>query len=131
MTTMTLNTDTWIENKKHKQIKLCLWIVIFGLFVSGVTAFPILEEIDWLAFAHIMLTLLFIGILKNPLKNIWVIEFGIICCVLTWPLTLICGHIREIPFLHQLVDCSFGLMAIVPLYLARKWTLQGVDEVVN
>ena len=72
---------------------------------------------DWLAFAHLMLAILFIGPFKNPVKNKWVIEFGIICCLMIIPLALIAGHIRGIPLFWQLIDCSFGLIAIVPLYL--------------
>ncbi|MGZ6519971.1 MAG: hypothetical protein ACXVED_20505, partial [Bacteroidia bacterium] len=31
---------------------------------------------DWLAFAHIVIATVFIGPLINPVKNIWVIQFG-------------------------------------------------------
>ena len=37
---------------------------------------------DWLAFAHFLLAILFIGPLKEPVKNRWVSEFGMIACVL-------------------------------------------------
>src|SRR5262245_58380199 len=37
---------------------------------------------DWLAFAHFVLAILFIGPLRNPVKNKWVIEFGIAACLL-------------------------------------------------
>ena len=76
---------------------------------------------DWLAFAHIVIAFAFIGPLRNPVKNIWVIEFGMIACVLVIPLTLICGHIREIPFFHQLIDCSFGVFGFIPLFICRRW----------
>src|SRR4051794_28481621 len=36
---------------------------------------------DWLAFAHFILALLFLGPLRDPVKNIWVIEFGVIACI--------------------------------------------------
>jgi hypothetical protein len=55
----------------------------------------------------------------NPKHN-WVIEFGMIACVLVMPLALICGHIREIPFFHQLIDCSFGVIGFMPLFICRK-----------
>src|SRR6476619_2136966 len=46
---------------------------------------------DWLAFAHFVLAILFIGPYKNPLRNMWVIEFGLIACVLVIPFAFIAG----------------------------------------
>ena len=74
---------------------------------------------DWLAFAHIMLAVLFIGSLKDPIKNKWVIEFGIICCISIIPLALIAGNIRHIPIFWQMIDCSFGIIGVIPLILCR------------
>jgi len=80
---------------------------------------------DWLAFAHIVIAIAFWGPLKDPVKNIWVIEWGMIACVLVIPLTLICGPIRQIPFFHQLIDCSFGAFGIIPLWICRN-TIQQI-----
>jgi hypothetical protein len=33
---------------------------------------------DWLAFAHIVLGILFLGAIRDPVRNIWVIVFGMI-----------------------------------------------------
>lgn len=79
---------------------------------------------DWLAFAHIVIAVAFIGPLRDPVKNIWVIEFGIIVCFMVFPLAFICGNIRGIPFYWQLIDCSFGLIGFIPLYLCRRDILQ-------
>ena len=57
----------------------------------------------------------FIGPLRDPVKNVWVIDFGMIACAAVIPLALICGPIRGIPFWWQLIDCSFGVVGIVPL----------------
>lgn len=70
---------------------------------------------DWLAFAHFILALLFIGVLKDPVKNKWVIEFGLLACLLIIPFALIAGHFRGIPLWWRLIDCSFGLIGILPL----------------
>ena len=75
---------------------------------------------DWLAFAHIILAILFIGPLKDPVKNIWVIEFGVIACVLVIPLAMICGEIRGIPIFWRLIDCSFGVLGVIPLLVVRR-----------
>ena len=74
---------------------------------------------DWLAFAHIVIATAFIGPLRNPVKNIWVIEWGMIACVLVIPLAVIMNPIRGIPFFWTLIDCSFGILGIIPLWLVR------------
>jgi hypothetical protein len=70
---------------------------------------------DWLAFAHIVIAVVFIGPLIDPVKNVWVIQFGHIACLMIFPLALIAGSIRHIPFFWQLIDCSFGIIGLVPL----------------
>jgi len=134
-------------------IKILLWLFIVGLIISGLTAFPIKAEVDflqkvvgegsateswwpglaqwisfvhrgvteasreypflfygtdWLAFAHIIIAIGFIGPLHDPVRNIWVVNFGMIACILVIPVALICGSIRGIPFFWRLIDCSFG-----------------------
>jgi hypothetical protein len=75
---------------------------------------------DWLAFAHFVLAILFIGPLRDPVKNKWVIEFGIIACVLIIPFALIAGHFRGMPFWWRLIDCSFGVIGMIPLIICLK-----------
>jgi hypothetical protein len=75
---------------------------------------------DWLAFAHLVIAIAFIGPLRDPVKNIWVIEFGMISCILIIPLALIAGSIREIPWYWQAIDCSFGVFGIIPLYWSYR-----------
>ncbi|RYG32234.1 hypothetical protein EON81_21120 [bacterium] len=75
---------------------------------------------DWLAFAHLVIALLFIGPYRDPVRNVWVIEWGMIACVLVLPLALICGPLRDIPVAWRIIDCSFGIVGIVPLYICRR-----------
>jgi len=77
---------------------------------------------DWLAFGHLIIALFFIGPLIDPVRNIWVIYTGLIACVAVIPLALICGPIREIPFYWRLIDCSFGIIGFVPLWLSLSLT---------
>ena len=79
---------------------------------------------DWLAFAHLVIAVAFLGPLKDPVKNIWVVEFGIIACLLVIPLALICGPIRGIPLCWRLLDCSFGVVGLIPLVMARRLILR-------
>jgi len=140
--------------KMLRGIRVRIWVIIIGLALSGITAFPIETELafavshqaahpglmgewlnqvynsvkttnhaypflsygtDWLAFAHLMLAVLFIGPLRDPVKNKWVIEFGMIAAVMIFPLAFIAGRIRGIPFFWQLIDCSFGVVVLVVL----------------
>src|SRR6266478_896747 len=70
---------------------------------------------DWLAFSHVVLAIVFIGPYKDPVKNKWVIEFGAIACFLVIPFAFIAGYFRGIPFWWRLIDCSFGILGLVPL----------------
>jgi hypothetical protein len=79
---------------------------------------------DWLAFAHIVLALAFLGPLRDPIKNVWVVEFGMIACVLVPPMALVFGPIRGIPLFWRLIDCSFGVVGIIPLWLSRHYIQQ-------
>ncbi len=70
---------------------------------------------DWLAFAHFVLAVLFIGPYRNPVRNKWVIEFGMIACIMVIPFALITGHVRGIPLWWRIIDCSFGVVGMIPL----------------
>jgi hypothetical protein len=82
---------------------------------------------DWLAFAHIVIAIAFLGPLRDPVRNIWVIHWAMIACVLLVPLALICGPIRGIPFGWQLIDCCFGVFGIIPLILIC-WLVRHLSE---
>lgn len=71
---------------------------------------------DWLAFAHLVIAVAFFGPLRDPVRNVWVIEFGMIACLMVIPLAFIAGIIRGIPLYWRLIDCSFGILGLVPLY---------------
>lgn len=70
---------------------------------------------DWLAFAHLVIALAFVGLYKDPLRNRWLVTWGILCCLAVLPTALIAGQIRGIPFPWRLLDCSFGLLGLLPL----------------
>lgn len=105
---------------------LCEWLRKSYHAVRNVNdTYPFLSYgTDWLAFAHVVIAIAFIGPLKNPFRNIWVIQFGMIACVLVIPLALIAGHIRGIPFFWQMIDCSFGIIGIIPLWLCYRYIRQ-------
>ena len=86
------------------------------------TKFPFLfYGTDWLAFGHFMIALAFVGALRDPVRNRWLFDFGLIACALIIPYALIFGAVRGIPIWWRLIDCSFGVFGFVPLWLCRKW----------
>jgi hypothetical protein len=85
---------------------------------------------DWLAFAHFVLAILFIGPLKDPVRNKWVIEFGMIACVLIIPFAFIAGHFRGIPVGWRLIDCAFGVIGLIPLSICLSKIIQ-IEKVIN
>ena len=149
-----------MKTKELKTVKLLMALFIIILFLSGLTAIPVDQELsallkvltsetliyhwlqkvllayrqvnaqhpfllygyDWLAFAHFVLAILFIGPYRDPIQNIWVIEFGMISCILIIPLAFIAGHFRDIPIGWRLIDCSFGIIGFVPLCICYRKT---------
>ena len=142
-----------------RRIRVLLAVFIAGLVLSGLTAFPLLHELDlltallpaqggalvwwirhvhtalaetyrdwpflgygtdWLAFGHLVIALFFIGPLRDPVRNVWIIDAGLIACAGVIPLALICGEIRGIPFYWRLIDCSFGVLGALPLWWLRR-----------
>lgn len=77
---------------------------------------------DWLAFGHFVIAIAFIGALRDPVRNRWLFDFGLIACVAVIPFALVFGAVRVIPFWWRLIDCSFGVFGFVPLWLCRKWS---------
>lgn len=139
------------------RIRIWLILFMFGLVLSGATAFPLVTELqlvtrlpmpgfladwlgtvkagletadrdypfllygtDWLGFAHLVIALAYIGPLRDPVRNIWVVQWGMLCCLAVIPLAFIAGPIRGIPFWWQLVDISFGVFGIIPLWIVLR-----------
>lgn len=87
------------------------WLVTVRDALTETNArFPFLAYgTDWLAFAHLVIAVAFIGPLRDPVRNVWVVIFGMIACASVIPLALIAGSVRGIPFYWRLIDCAFGI----------------------
>jgi hypothetical protein len=79
---------------------------------------------DWLAFAHLVIAVAFLGPLHDPVRNKWVLVFGVIACLGVLPLALIAGPIRGIPFYWRMIDCSFGVIGAIPLLVCLSYIRQ-------
>jgi len=154
------------EATLRRRVRVWLALFIVGLVLSGLTAFPLLWELnllvswlqwpplagaasdvgltawivrvrdalaeqsmrypfmaygtDWLAFAHLVIASAFYGPWRDPVRNVWIIEWAMLACVAVIPLAMICGPLRGIPFGWRLIDCAFGVFGIVPLLLVRR-----------
>ena len=67
-----------------------------------------------------MLAVLFLGAMRDPVRNLWVVQFGLVSCAAILPLALVCGPIRGIPGFWTCVDCAFALLAGIPLWMAYR-----------
>lgn len=144
-----------MKTTEIKSIRRVVVVFIILLVLSGVTAFPLITEVnwmkahidvfpvffhqwilnvyeavhqtpsivlygtDWLAFAHIIIALFFIGVYQNPVRNKFTVDVGVMACVLVFPLALIFGPVRGIPFYHQIIDCCFGALGLIPLFYIK------------
>ncbi|MFE2878011.1 hypothetical protein ACFXG6_28955 [Streptomyces roseus] len=144
-----------MSERSALQRRIRAWLALFTvcLVLSGLTAFPLVSELqwanslishewlrrvgdgleradsdypfllygtDWLAFAHLVIAVFFYGVHRDPVRNIWIIEAGMIACAGVIPLALVCGPIRGIPFGWSLIDISFGVFGVLPLLALRR-----------
>ena len=111
-----------VENMSFLPIAIQDWFAkVYNAVAITNSTFPFLSYgTDWLAFAHLVIAVAFVGPLKYPVKNIWIIQFGMIACLMVFPLALIAGPIREIPLFWILFDCSFGVVGFFPLWFCYK-----------
>lgn len=79
---------------------------------------------DWLAFGHFAIAIAFVGALRDPVRNRWLFDFGLIACALVVPYALAFGALRGIPFWWRLIDCSFGIFGALPLWICRRWVCE-------
>ncbi len=124
VTAFALDTElAWINHLfENQKSGLAEWIdkVYMAVHQTNVN-YPFLAYgYDWLAFAHLVIAVAFIGPFKDPVRNKWIIQFGLIACCMVFPLAFIAGYVRHIPFYWQLIDCSFGIIGLVPLYICYR-----------
>ncbi len=105
----------------------------FGFWIQRVrvaldntySAYPFMAYgTDWLAFGHFVIAIAFVGALRDPVRNRWLYLFGMIAYALVIPYAIVCGAVRGIPFYWRLIDCSFGVFGIVPLWFCWRWSAE-------
>lgn len=84
-------------------------------------AYPFLAYgTDWLAFGHFVIALAFVGAWRDPVRNIWLFQFGMLACALVLPYALFFGAIREIPMFWRIVDIMFGVIGFLPVWYGHR-----------
>lgn len=121
---------SWIDASLHSDwlrptagaTGLLAWVDRVNTAVHATNAqFPFMAYgTDWLAFAHLVIAVAFIGPYRDPVRNRWVITFGLIACAGVIPLALIAGAVRGIPPGWRAIDCCFGVFGAIPLWLCRR-----------
>ncbi|MBL7922448.1 MAG: hypothetical protein JNJ40_19180 [Bacteroidia bacterium] len=142
--------------KELTKIRIAIIVFVSLLVLSGVTAFPLRTEMDflvahknsfpgelpnwiqavydavkqtpdvvlygtdWLAFAHIIISLFFVPVYIDPVRYKANLIVAMTACGAIFLQAFICGPIRGIPFFHQLIDCAFGFIGFFPLYFVYK-----------
>ena len=76
---------------------------------------------DWLAFGHFVIAIAFVGALRDPVGNHWRFDLGLIASGLVIPFALVFDVVVGIPVGWRLVDCSFGMFGLIPLWFWRQW----------
>jgi len=106
----------------HPPGALGAWLLEVQASILDVgTHYPFLAlGTDWLAFGHVVIGLGFMGLLRDPVRNEWLITWGMMACLLVIPWAWGFGWLRGIPWGWRLIDCSFGLGGLIPLlFIAR------------
>ena len=75
---------------------------------------------DWLAFALIVLAILFYGARRDPVRNVWIVQCGLIMCALVPVLAAVCVPLRGLPAGWFWVDTAFAPAAGLPLWIALR-----------
>ena len=138
------------------RVRVCTWLLIAGLTISGLTAIPISSELaigratlggDWSARGRLpawvtswLRTLdegLAVTAAQAPFMfygTDWLafghlmIEFGMIASMLVPLWAVIFGQVRGIPLWWRAIDCSFGVGAFIPAWLCLRWTAEPSAE---
>lgn len=79
---------------------------------------------DWLAFAHLLIAIAFIGPLKDPIKNEWVVRWGMIASALSIVMALAWERMRDIPLWWSCIDAFIVIVAFIVLMLCHQWINQ-------
>lgn len=116
-----LGPDTFMENALPV---ISAWIeTLHTSITESYSAYPVMAYcMDWLSYACVVFALFIIGAIKDPVRNIWIIQVYMMACILATLLPFIVGPLRGIPVFWRFVDGSFGIMGFILLFPAYRLT---------
>lgn len=98
------------------------WIEHLNLAVSETySSYPVIAYcMDWLVYVWVVFAIFLLGSIKDPVKNVWIIQVFMVACCLGFILPFIVGPIRDIPIFWRFVDASYGLVGLLFLLLPYR-----------
>lgn len=96
----------------HSPVPLAQWLArVQEALHDTNTRYPFIAYgADWLAFGHFMIALAFVWAWREPVRNRWLYDYGLIACALVIPFAMIFGA--------------------VPLWLCRRWAAELATRLV-
>jgi len=95
-----------------------------GVLATAQTAPFVFYGTDWLAFGHFVIAGVFIGALRDPVRNRWLYQFGMGACLAVPVWAALFGPLRGIPGWWRVIDASFGVVGFIPAWLCHRWAVR-------
>ena len=98
------------------------WVEHLNLAVSETySSYPVFAYLmDWWCYLWVVFLIFLLGAIKDPVKNVWVVQVFMVACCLGFILPFIVGPIRDIPVFWRLFDSSCGLIGLLFLLLPYR-----------
>ncbi len=108
---------------------MAAWLsLVHGAVEETYDKYPFLAYgYDWLAFGHFIIAIPFLMAIRDPLRQSWVISYGIYACLAVFPFAILFGALRDIPFFWRGVDMMFGIGGILVLLILRH-QMKALEE---
>ena len=99
------------------------WIEVLELSITDTyDKYPAIAYcMDYLALSQLVIAIFIAGAIKDPARNIWIINASLMSCIIMIPFAYLSGHFRGIPSFWVTVDSSFAIAGIIPLLIAKHY----------
>ncbi len=116
-----LGEDFSAGGRMPTQVPAWLRVVRHAVEITASQAPLMFYGTDWLAFGHFMIGLAFFGALRDPVRNRWLYQFGMMACAAVPVWALVLGQLRGILAWWRMIDAAFGVVGFVPMWLCNRW----------
>ena len=95
------------------------------------TSYPVIAYcMDWLSYACVVFAGFLLGAIKNPVRNVWIVQVFMVACILAFIFPFIAGPIRDVPIFWRFIDSSFGVVGFLFLLLPYR-LIKKLETLVN